>query len=200
LPLSDDPWIQKHSLISPEKLHALGYLTFAWNSCESWSVNVFSTVLDVPEALARCIAHDLGDITLWTKIVDVAHAKKLDEDTVGILQHASKLYERNRVNRNQFVHAHAAMTGGGEDMKLIRVKGPKLEFQLISDSLEDIRRVAEDIGHLRRYLHDVWFYIQSGRKGGKFPLPGKPSLPALVWSPPPQTPPKRQRQRKSSRA
>jgi hypothetical protein len=76
LSLSDDPWVTEHSPISPEKLHALGYLTYIWNWCEIWIGSIFHVVLGGEPAVAQAVSHDMGDLELFAKIKDVAKIQK----------------------------------------------------------------------------------------------------------------------------
>jgi hypothetical protein len=188
-----DPWIVEHAPLSPEKLHALGYLTFAWNRSEYWTNLLFAEALGVAEELARVIIHDLGDITIWEKLRQIASTRDLPQEICGLLDYGARLHERNRVNRNQFVHAVGAGAIGQKDLALRRVKGPAMfKFEPIADDLSDLRRVGEEIDALRVFTTNLALYVHDVLQEDQPPtLPEKPPLPALVWTPLPPTPQKR---------
>lgn len=194
--LDDDPWVRAHSPVSAATMHALGYLTFAWNLCEYWTNAIFCEALSVSEATAHIITHDLGDITIWTKIVQIARHKKLPDATIEHLEYASKLYDRCRTNRNTYVHASAGSSRVKPGLRLMRVKGPSMVGSPIPDDIEDLRRVADEIRALRRYLEDLCLSLHDPPSAT---WPEKPHLPEFVWKPPSAEHPKSKRPRRSSR-
>lgn len=198
---NQDPWIVSNSMLTPEKLHALGVLTLKWSVCEYWTGAIFSDVLGVSERVAVTITHDLGDIAMWNKIVNLAEARGLAPQIIEELKHASKVYDICRSNRNQFVHAATIMKRNqdGSLLSLGRKKGPTLNVPELGGDLEHLRRVCDDLTALNRYLSDLCLGVARPQKS-TWPLPGRPSLPEFVWKPPPQNPPKQKRPLRSSKA
>jgi hypothetical protein len=196
LSLSDDPWITEHSPIDAEKLHALGYLTFVWNACESWSHFVFAAVAGVKADVALAMSHDMGDQALFEKMKALAKARKLDNEIIKCIDDLKEIYDLCRKNRNQL--SHFGVLYGEKTFRLTRRKGSTLDRQPIDDDLASIRRVGEECDALHSYLIKVLFFIQRRVGGEPTPLPNRPPLPKLIWSPPPQTLPKRLRQPRSS--
>jgi hypothetical protein len=182
-------------------MHALGFVTLGWNLCEYWAGALMADVLGVPESVSRVIIHDMGDITLWGKLIDLARAKKFPSPVIAELEYASRLYERCRSNRNQFVHAStvASRSEDGSAVRLARLKGPTLESTQISDDLSDVRRAGEDIDRLEAFLEKISLALFEIRNGKPWPSLERPPLPEFVWKPAPPAPPKPKLPPKSSR-
>ncbi|MEI7573289.1 MAG: hypothetical protein WCJ52_09225 [Phenylobacterium sp.] len=179
--LDNDPWIELHSPISAEKLHALGNITFCWNGCEYWTGAIFSIVADLDQSIGRVITHDLGDVSIWQKIKLISLDKKMKPEIINLLDHAAKIYDRCRTNRNTYVHASGGLIGRG-GLSLMRRKGPTQFGDYIPDGLEDLRRVSEELIVLNRFLQEVAMYIMDVREGIRvLPPPSMPDLPKEVW-------------------
>src|ERR1700677_4623263 len=106
--LSDDPWIARHSIIDPERLHALGIITLQWNHCERNLWLIFSVVFSLNRRVAWIIGHDIGDISLCEKIREMIKAVKPDPDVAAVLEAYLKTYDACRVNRNTLTHFTSA--------------------------------------------------------------------------------------------
>jgi hypothetical protein len=181
LSLDKDPWIRRNSPISAEKLHALGNITFCWNNCEYWTGTIFSIVADLDQSIGRIITHDLGDVSIWQKIKLISVDKGMKPEIIDLLEHAAKIYDRCRTNRNTYVHASGGMIGRG-GISLMRKKGPTQFGDYIPDGLGDLRRVSEELFVLIHFLQEVAIYIMDVREGIRvFPPPEKPELPKEVW-------------------
>src|SRR3977135_2597510 len=74
MPLSDDPWILEHSVIDPERLHALGMITLFWNQCERNLWHLFCLVFDFHPRVGWIIAHDMGDVAICERISPMANS------------------------------------------------------------------------------------------------------------------------------
>jgi hypothetical protein len=183
--LSDDPWIYKNSPLAPEKLHAIGYIVTIWNTCEHYVETLFSVVAATPHNIGHAITHDLGSVKLFDTILVIAHEQKFEPDLVALLEHAKKLYEACRLNRNQV--CHFGICGTPEGNRMARRKGPALDAPLLPDSIEDIRRVGDEIKGLLTFLQEVVRHLVQRQQGQPTPSPDRPSLPrALVSSGPPR--------------
>jgi hypothetical protein len=90
--LIGDPWIDSHSPIETEKLHALGYITFTWNVCEFHLFDLFCLTFGMPPNLAWMLAHDLGDVALSNRITAyLNHAisePNLIQDLTAVIKNA----------------------------------------------------------------------------------------------------------------
>jgi len=199
--MHDDPWIKEHSPIGVERTHALGFLTFAWNLAEYWAEAIFAIIAKLPEARARIITHDMGDVTVWEKAVALAKDRGMKAEIIDHLMHAKAFYEVCRTNRNLYVHA-AGSAAAKPGLTLVRRKGPRLFGSAIPDGIEDMRRVGEDIRTLIKFMDALALSIFDAEPGKvqPLPLPKKPILPEPLLKPPPRTPKARPRQQRSSRA
>ena len=192
-----DPWVQSHSIVTPEKLHALGYLTLSWNTCEYCSHATLAATLNISYPISRILSHDLGNVRIWAKIVQAAKMKNLPEAVQEELAYASKCYDRCRNNRNSFVHAGLGGSGGedGSILNLIRTKGHALRGEPLQDDLCTLRRVGEEIESITRYVSGLCLWIElclnRQRNGKRRTLPDRPPLPEFVWKPPLPEHPKR---------
>ena len=198
MPVEDDPWVKEHSAFGIERLHALGVVTTNWNWCEYHAHEIFGIVTGVKMDVSRAISHDMGDVSLWERIITISETRALQAaDALEALRYASKLYTANRTNRNLLVHAQGITnrehTSLADIIKLTRNKGPKREWLPILDSLESIRQVADDIGKLRKYLLDlsVVISVRTIPAHAHHALPDRPPLPNPIWSSPQTARPKR---------
>lgn len=198
--LDDDPWITD-SIADPAKLHALGMVTVFWNMCEHALHGLFESVSRLPGDVSWAITHDMKDVTLCDKIMQMSIKYGFGDDGIDLIKNTIDVYDRCRLNRNQFTHFHFAYNGSVEPSRLERLKGPDRIRVEIDDRLDTIRRVADEILTLaanivfvrsrvdRHYLHDepiTW--------------PRRLDVPVLIWKLPPPEPPAQRRQPKSSRA
>jgi hypothetical protein len=185
--LTDDPWIAANSPIEPEKLHAIGVITYKWNTCE---IGI--------RILLDCISNRNIDVT-WTETHDIRSSqlmKRVEKTIVAshhkthvkeAVLHAVKLYDVNRVNRNQLSHFLPGASKMG--MEIRNNKTP--DFSAIFDApvvrseLSDIRLVAAEIQALITYLEGMINYFFAGVVNILEPrsLPEKPALPEFHWKP-----------------
>lgn len=185
---TDDPWIQKRRHLTPQKTHALGYLTLAWSGCEHWTTEIFMAVSQLPMRIAYIISHDQGDITLWTKIRQIARERNYDPNVQDLLEHAAKMHDICRGNRNQFTHVSLSGAESLDDsvLRLARRKGPEPFGPSLDDSLENVRRVCEEIEILKQFIGGICMGILFRRMSPQDehqPWPNKPELPSPVWRP-----------------
>lgn len=206
MPISDDPWIATHSPIAAEKLHALGVVNFHWNTAE-FILRILSMRFGFG-GKGNFVASWAGvynqkDITICNKMrAVVGDNKRMSKQTKEAVWHALDYYDVCRLNRNQLTHFVPGMLSGTPFARV----GADFEPHPFPDDLKDIRRVADEISALNRYLNDLYKYFSSEfaralRGVEQPPLPHKPALPDKLWSsfPDPQGPGSRARQRRSFR-
>jgi hypothetical protein len=190
--LDSDPWVAANSPIDAERLHALGAVIVYWNECEKELLILFGEVLGFPLQELWAIAHDLGQVAISTKIEALARAKNFSSQFQSAIKNTLAVYEICRQNRNQLVHFWF-FSGVRGDGHLYR-KSKKADYNppvLFKSDLVDIRRVAEDIKALARHMAQLEAAInQTGRAMPNSPMPNELPLPALLYSPPSQTPTK----------
>ena len=64
MPLTDDPWIAEHSAPEPEKLHAIGYITMLWNSCEYNVWALLTWIVQLSVSISYALLHSISDVTM----------------------------------------------------------------------------------------------------------------------------------------
>lgn len=183
-----DNWIAEHSPIAAEKLHALGVVNFHWNSADialkllglrfgyggksSFDAN-WATV------------HDAKDVTLCDTIRTNVAARQMAQPIKDAVLYALHIYDINRQNRNQLSHF---MPHGLAGSDLANFDGPEFRPKPFPDSTKDIRRVADEIVDLVRYLSDLLNYfpasLQALLRGAQIPLPTIPPEPKKLWNNP----------------
>ena len=198
---NSDQWIATNSPIDAQRLHALGAVIVRWNDCEKELFVLFGEMLGLPLKEVWVIAHDLGNIAICTKIKSLARAKNFSSAFQSAIENTLEVYNICLQNRNQLVHFWTSSLSG--DLQLYR-KSKKADYttpELFKSDLADIRRVAEDIKRLAYHMSALEAAInKTGRAAPNSPLPNKLTLPARLYSPPPQVPTKQKQkpQRPSS--
>lgn len=186
--LSRDTWVATHSPISPERLHALGYITFVWNSAEHNLFSLFAAVMKLPEREAWVLCHDLGDISIGLRIRELLKFRSNDEALNECINNVLDVYEACRINRNLLTH-FVIVAGGSTELSLYKGsrKPSDKSSQAIADSLWDLRRVGREIRSLNRRLQLLWC-MYDGPPSERGPSPSKLPVPRSLWTPPPQAP------------
>ena len=72
---SDDAWIKANSEIEPQRLHALGVISFRWNMSEQLLFALFRELLNLPDREARILGHELGDKDLTDRVKVLAETR-----------------------------------------------------------------------------------------------------------------------------
>lgn len=191
--LADDPWIVENSKISPAKLHALGVVAYRWNLTDLTLKSVLIATAGFEFFRAWAIIHEMGDVAVGSAIEEIITRNKFPDDIREAVLHGLELYDANRINRNQLTHFVPVTLEGTE---LARMKGPTWNPQPFSDSITDLRRVADEIGKLFDYLVEVskvLYAHEYTKLPGYLPsdmpkLPDKLPVPKRLWTPPPPNP------------
>jgi hypothetical protein len=188
-----DPWISKYSPIEPKKLHALGAITLAWNTCETHLLMLFIVVARItPPRAGWIISHDLGSIALSERIAEIAKLRTKNHpeeaDNLEAILHALKVYDDCRQNRNSLTHFKLQSDPSATELNLVRMKGPSMEQHPLPDQLSDFRRVVEEIRALSANMRLLWKCLDARYNGTLPPLPEKLPRRELIWKPPRQVP------------
>lgn len=184
-PMNDDPWIKGHSPIEPAKLHALGLVTFLWNSCEVSLFVLLTTVANTKPDIMRALTHEMTDAAMADRVRDLIKIKPSHPPELqDAIEYALDLFDANRINRNQLTHFMPS--GGQQGIELWRDKGPTIEARPFPSEVADLRRVAMDLYALRKYSGWVANWVLAVNRGFE-PPPSleKPPLPDRLWKPPP---------------
>jgi len=93
MPFVDDPWIEKNSIIDPERLRALGVITVFWNHSERMLFFLFCFVCKFTPKFGWVLAHDLGDILFSERITEILKLRPVNDDEEVLVLNALKIYE-----------------------------------------------------------------------------------------------------------
>jgi hypothetical protein len=198
--LSDDPWIAEHSIIDPERLHALGIISAHWTWCERHLLVLFCVAFNLTGKVGRIIAHDIGDVSLSNKIREAMKTQAEDPEVSNMVGNFLDVYDVCRINRNALTHSvMKPIDHSFTNAVFTRVKGPLWEEKDLPSSLADIRRVAHEIHFVSSHSWDVCQAFRAHKQGEKVELPPLLIVPESLLIPPPHGSPKPKRSPKSSR-
>jgi hypothetical protein len=191
--LAEDPWITENSPIPAERLHALGAISYYWNGAEIGLKIILSTIMSIPLADLWPLIHEMGDVAICAAIRENLIKPTIPKDVCERILNLLDVYEINRINRNQLVHF---LPGAFKESDLGRMKGPRFDPQPIPDTINDIRRVANEIramsdqiGKLHMVIHGRSYTVPGSPNALRFPLlPDRLPLPERLWKPPPPNP------------
>jgi hypothetical protein len=155
--LSRDPWIMANSEIDPQRLHALGVISFRWNMSEQLLFALFGQLLNCPEREVLILGHELGHIALMIR-VRVLASTRLEDDPklIAAIDNALDVYDICRQNRNQLTHFNVQIALGKERLSgfnLVRKRRKPDTFPVkmpFDDTVKNLRRVAKEIRRLKR--------------------------------------------------
>ena len=186
-----DQWVASFSPIAPEKLHALGAITLYWNNCEIGLFVLFSFVSGMRWSQAWAVGTELREVSTAKSILALSDASANDEAVKQMVRDTIKLYGVNRVNRNHLIHF--TTSGDVNDLQFMKASGPAYSLRPIPSSVEDIRRVAENLKTLSDHLEAVADFflsrVTTASGARHLPLPQTPSVPELLLKTPRSSPP-----------
>jgi hypothetical protein len=192
--LDRDRWILAHSPIEAKKLHAIGYISLRWNTCELWLRVLLACVIGEDFAKIWTENHDSRTSDIAKKIRNVVSKSRNSAAVKEAMIYALDLYDINRLNRNQFTHFVVSGTKNGLELRNNKNSSWDQIFKLpaIRAELADIRRVAEEIDTMSCHLAGLFNCFSAGVLVQEPSLPDKPPRPQRVWIPP-QVPSNRRR-------
>lgn len=194
-----DPWMIANSKIGPtsdlgyKRLHALGVIALRWNRAEQWLFTIFCDVSGYDEAEAWALVFDLGDVSISERIKSLLKIRGFTTEA-PLIENALQVYDVCRRNRNSVMHAWTrGLTDDGHVGFARKSKAAdSQDAEPFPSSLDDLRRVAEEIEHLNTRLWLLSCFNQDGQPTSSLQtLP----LPSLLWnsllapSPKPPRPP-----------
>jgi hypothetical protein len=180
--LAKDQWIRDHSPLDPAKIHALGCVTIAWNSCETNLYFLFTVVVRADPKVAWILCHDMGDLAISARIKEIIKLERFDGEERAIIIHTLDVYDICRQNRNSLTHFKVGLSEDG-DRILMRMKGPSINSHSLPSNVDDFRRVALELDQLAKTLRLLWRALASRADGNMPPLPDKLVEPAHLWTP-----------------
>jgi hypothetical protein len=189
--LSDDPWIAEHSTIDPERLHALGMITLWWNHCERNLLLIFCHIFGFTQRIGWIVGNDMGGISISNKISELLNFANLEKDIEDVIRNYLRVHDVCGKNRNTITHFTASMPKDKlfdvSSVAFVRMKGDDGKKAYIPSSLEDIRRIAEEIKVPLLHSWRIYKLLLSYQQGKSLELPPLVSLPEMLVKPPPQT-------------
>lgn len=185
-----DRWIEAHSPIEPERLHALGYMNVRWNSCELAFKAIYSFSTRKNFAESWTLSQERRYRQLCKEIRTFFTESQNTEDVKKSVLFALTLFDVNRRNRNQLTHYLFGTTKEGR--VLWNSENPSyaaiFDQQPVPSDLKSIRSVCEQLDELLIYASGIVGFFSNRHLGGFFepppPLPDKPALPKRIWQPP----------------
>jgi hypothetical protein len=157
--LSRDPWIKANSEIDPQRLHALGVISFRWNMSEQLLFGLFAELLHCPEREVFILGHGLSHIALMNRVRVLASTRLEDRpNLIAAIANALDVYDICRQNRNQLTHFDIQIALGQEKLSgfhLVRKRRKPDTFPVVmpfDDTLKNLRRVAKEIRRLNVQL------------------------------------------------
>ena len=199
---SGDDWVSEHSIIDPERAHALEVVGLAWNMCERNLLLIFCTMFKLKSPISWIVSNDIGDIALSGKIVALIDAMTTNTDEAICLRNYLSVYDVCRQNRNLLCHGMPSTDKGAlepRDAFLLKMKGHKLNPIPIPSSLGDIRRMAFELRYLTMVSWNIYEALVKRRRGVHSALPLPMPLPELLVKPPQQSSPQSTRRQKLPR-
>jgi hypothetical protein len=191
-PLSRDPWIKTNSDIEPQKLHALGVITFRWNFSENKLFDMFQALLKLPIEEAHALADGLKNEELVRRIKTLASSRIKNKKTLELMSNVLDVYDICRQNRNQLAHFNITLETPGSGLRfevaLARRRRDYRSELPFPQTVKDIRRVARDIRRLNNQLWGVRLLLDRKSKRWMTKTPSLLPVPELLWRPPAQAP------------
>jgi hypothetical protein len=199
--LNADPWIKEHSLLSPDKLHAIGVIAFRWNRCEFGLLHLLSEMVGLPHHELWALVHDLGDVSICARVRTFTSFRDYPPIGAEFIDNCLQVYDLCRQNRNAVIHAWTVSAfEPGLELKLARrSKQPHDPYPTpFASATLELRRVAEEIELLDGRIWLLTALIETRELGTPPASLEILPLPELLSTPPRREPIKPPRPRRSS--
>lgn len=184
--LEADEWVTKNSPIEPAKLHAMGVIHYRWNTVELLMVLLIAAVAHMPFSAAWQKTRNKRASQIYDLLRSKYHLYSRCPQVIDCVEYVIEIHQIDLRNRSQL--AHFLPEGGGTE-RLHNSRGA--DYLAIFDQppvrteLEDLRRCAEDLALLSRYITgivnavgDRLLPIIGGQVGD---MPVKPPMPIAIW-------------------
>ncbi|TAA55277.1 hypothetical protein [Shinella sp. JR1-6] len=151
VPLGENAWIGRHTLISAERAHALGLVTLYWNFCEAGLAELVTDYSGMKPADAAHFLYGANAVSLLDLLRGLARRNEKRPDLLEALDHAITCVDICRRNRNNLAHSWVNFKGD-KLFKPNRARGGNPFTEVFSFDLGEIREVAEDCYTAGQYL------------------------------------------------
>lgn len=179
--LDNDPWVQgTSSLLPAARAHALGMVGFLWNGCERRLTNLWWLARGLVEEEADGPERALRSSDMQKDIREGLKGRGAPGEVMDEVNYLLCLYSANQENRNALSHyrLRASPEGREGDAPMRLVGFRRRETFEFDDSLEAMRRVADDMIALMQYANGTLMRIYHALEGDS-PLPPSPDRPVL---------------------
>lgn len=164
-----------NSALGYQRLHALGVITQRWNRAEQWLFTIFCDVSGYDEAEAWALVYDLGTSAISDRIRSLLKLRNFDAEA-PLIENALEVFHVCRQNRNTVTHAWTRGVANDGSPSLARKsrKADNLDADPFPSSVEDLRRVADEIESLNNRLWLLSCFSEDGQPPSslkKHPVP-----------------------------
>ena len=148
---ADDSWPEGYHQDCRKHFHALGVVSARWAHAEACLHQMACEMLGFGHA--GLVLRHLGNVSLANMIGEYVAVSEKNEDAAAAVNHALKLYDVCRQNRNDLAHSIVHIESNAEAMQLLKRpdqrRSTEKRFQV---GLATIRKVADDIYQLEGLL------------------------------------------------
>ena len=175
--LGIDEWMTAKSELDHKRLHALGMITQRWNRAERWLFTIFCDVSGYDEPEAWALVHNLGTPLISERIRSLLKIRKFLAEA-PLIENALEVFNVCRQNRNALTHAwtRGIAADGQPSLASKSRKADNLDAEPFPSSLDDLRRVADEIESLNTRLWLLSCFAEEGQPASSLKMHPIPSL------------------------
>ena len=170
-----------------DHIHALGVIVSTYNSLEFTLFFFFCRYHQIRPPIGQSIFAGLNNYQRVNFTRNKLNESNEDDRSKGWVNHFLSAYDIVTENKNFLVHS-SVIINTTEQEHITFGKGSKTQpnnWSFAHMTVDDLRKVAEEIGTLHEFGTAVQAWLEARETGGSFRLQGK-----AVWTPPlPETPP-----------
>jgi hypothetical protein len=180
--LSIDEWMTANSDLDHKRLHALGVIMQRWNRAERWLFTIFCDVSGYDEPEAWALVYNLGTPQIAERIRSLLKIRNFATEA-PLIENALEVFNVCRQNRNSVTHAWTRGLSSDGQLALASKskKADNLDAEPFPSSLDDLRRVADEIESLNARLWLLSCFAEEGQPTSSLKRHPVPSL--LVQAP-----------------
>jgi hypothetical protein len=133
--------------------HAIGRITIEWNRAEREIERLLWLYLETDRPTARMITGIVGNQSKALLLIQLVKLKETSPEILSAIEHALKIFDICRENRNHIVHSVADSADAAHQVifRKPRKNNPIEEHEMILD-INQVRQCAKDIWHVRTYI------------------------------------------------
>lgn len=163
-----EPWMQNPARPWAKHYHVLGVIILDWNSCNDSLLRGLTTLSGLSEGGCRAFVRGLDDIAIVNRVHAFLESRDCPADYRASVRHALEAYEICRFNRNGAIDSDIFFD---QDLKSLAAREEITRANdPVTTALESLRRVADDIRRLDRYLQAL-SRCRPDEQTGRLPSP-----------------------------